>query len=162
MYPYRCEDCQTTLKLTDQHLGRKIRCPRCRSVLEIPECPQQPEQPSTDWTGPRESDFFSSRPRGEESVEAPSEPPAPEQDGQPFEYDWEFPDLPTEPVQPTEMPGGTVRGINWGTVVFGVGLMVVAAVWFVAGLVAGVIFFYPPILLIVGLVTLIKGLFGYE
>ena len=33
-----------------------------------------------------------------------------------------------------------------------------AAAWFLVGLAGGVIFFYPPILFIIGMVTCIKGL----
>ena len=36
----------------------------------------------------------------------------------------------------------------------------VAVVWFVLGLMADRIFFYPPILFVVGLVAFIKGLVG--
>lgn len=37
-------------------------------------------------------------------------------------------------------------------------MMLGAIVWFVLGLMGGVIFFYPPILLIIGLVSLIGGI----
>ncbi len=36
--------------------------------------------------------------------------------------------------------------------------MVVAVIWFVVGWMGGVIFFYPPILFIIGLVSLFNGL----
>jgi hypothetical protein len=42
----------------------------------------------------------------------------------------------------------------WG----GVGMMVGAVVWFVVGWMAGRIFFYPPILFVIGLVALAKGI----
>ena len=42
----------------------------------------------------------------------------------------------------------------WG----GVGMMVGAVVWFVVGWMAGRIFIYPPILFVLGLVALGKGL----
>ena len=42
----------------------------------------------------------------------------------------------------------------WG----GVGMMVGAVVWFVVGWMAGRIFFYPPILFVLGIVSLAKGL----
>ena len=48
------------------------------------------------------------------------------------------------------------RGMQKG-VAGGVIMIVIAIVWFVLGLAAGRIFFYPPILLIIGLVALIKG-----
>ena len=34
----------------------------------------------------------------------------------------------------------------------------IAVVWFVAGWMAGIIFFYPPILLIIGIFSVIKGI----
>jgi hypothetical protein len=40
----------------------------------------------------------------------------------------------------------------------GAGMMVGAVVWFVVGWMAGRIFFYPPILFVIGIVALIKGL----
>lgn len=50
--------------------------------------------------------------------------------------------------------------MNGGQVLAGIGMMVGAVVWFVVGYLAGYIFFYPPILLIIGLVTMVKGLMG--
>ncbi len=52
--------------------------------------------------------------------------------------------------------------MNGGQVLAGIGMMVGAVVWFVVGYLAGYIFFYPPILLIIGLVTMVKGLMGRE
>jgi len=50
--------------------------------------------------------------------------------------------------------GGLVNG---GSIV-GLLTMLAAVVWFVAGMAAGVVFFYPPILFMVGLFGFIKGL----
>jgi hypothetical protein len=47
-------------------------------------------------------------------------------------------------------------------VIGGVLMMVIAVVWFVVGLHAGWIFFYPPILFVIGIVALIKGLMGHS
>jgi len=49
------------------------------------------------------------------------------------------------------------RGIEKG-VLGGIVMMAVAVVWFVGGWICGFIFFYPPILFIIGLFALIKGL----
>lgn len=51
-------------------------------------------------------------------------------------------------------------GVNMGSVITGLLMMVGAAVWFIGGLVAGIIFFYPPVLFIIGLITFVGGLFG--
>ena len=45
-----------------------------------------------------------------------------------------------------------------GKVISGILMMVGAVVWFVVGWASGYIFFYPPILFIIGVVALIKGL----
>lgn len=48
-------------------------------------------------------------------------------------------------------------GVRAG-VVGGVIMMVIAAVWFFLGWQAGRVFFYPPILFVIGLYALVKGL----
>jgi len=47
-----------------------------------------------------------------------------------------------------------------GKVISGILMMVGAVVWFVVGWASGYIFFYPPILFIIGLVAMVKGLAG--
>ncbi len=49
------------------------------------------------------------------------------------------------------------KGLQKG-VLGGVAMMVIAVVWFVLGWQAGYIYYYPPILFIIGLVGLIKGI----
>jgi hypothetical protein len=41
-------------------------------------------------------------------------------------------------------------------------MIVIAVVWFVGGLAGGRIFFYPPILAIIGIVAVFKGILGSE
>jgi hypothetical protein len=53
---------------------------------------------------------------------------------------------------------GLEKGILNGGVIGGAIAMLVAVVWFVIGLMADWIFFYPPILFLIGLVAFIKGL----
>ncbi|NUQ60927.1 MAG: hypothetical protein HUU20_00455 [Pirellulales bacterium] len=50
------------------------------------------------------------------------------------------------------------KGIEKG-ILGGMLMIVIAVVWFVAGLAAGYIFYYPPILFIIGMYALLKGLF---
>lgn len=49
------------------------------------------------------------------------------------------------------------RGIRAGAL-GGIVMIIIAIVWFFAGLAADRIFFYPPILLVIGIYALIKGL----
>lgn len=53
------------------------------------------------------------------------------------------------------------KGQFWdSSVLGGIALMVIAVVWFFGGLAVNIIFFYPPILFIIGLVALVKGIFA--
>jgi len=49
-----------------------------------------------------------------------------------------------------------------GAVVSGIAMMGGAAIWFVAGLAVGIIFFYPPILFLFGLISFGKGCLGMD
>lgn len=53
-------------------------------------------------------------------------------------------------------------GPNWAAVGIGALMMLGAVVWFVAGLLADIIFFYPPVLFILGIIALVRGLIGQE
>jgi hypothetical protein len=44
----------------------------------------------------------------------------------------------------------------------GLASMLVAVVWFVLGLSAGIIYFYPPVLFLFGLVSVVRGLLGHS
>ena len=48
------------------------------------------------------------------------------------------------------------------TVIGGIVAMVIAVVWFVAGLAGGVIFFYPPVMFVLGLVSVFSALFNRD
>ena len=41
-------------------------------------------------------------------------------------------------------------------------MMVIAVVWFVLALSLGWIFFYPPVMFVLGLVAVVKGFMGYD
>ncbi|OWK40785.1 hypothetical protein FRUB_04677 [Fimbriiglobus ruber] len=55
---------------------------------------------------------------------------------------------------------GLERKVLSGGVLGGLLAMVIAAVWFVLGLMADRIFFYPPILFVLGLIAMIRGAAG--
>jgi hypothetical protein len=44
------------------------------------------------------------------------------------------------------------------SIIGGIAMMIGAVVWFVLGLKAGIIFFYPPVLFVIGIVAFVKGL----
>ncbi len=64
------------------------------------------------------------------------------------------------------MGGGATHGGWFGSVNGGVAggllMMLIAVVWFVGGLAVGYIFFYPPVLGVIGFIAVIKGLTGND
>lgn len=58
------------------------------------------------------------------------------------------------PAKPQPANDGAINGSLLG----GIAMMIGAVVWFVGGLFFNIIFFYPPILFIIGLVAFVKGL----
>lgn len=59
-----------------------------------------------------------------------------------------------------EVGGGDDGGSGMAAILSGIVMMVVAVVWFVGALMAGWIFFYPPVLFVLGLISVIKGVLG--
>ncbi len=57
-------------------------------------------------------------------------------------------------AEPKSLEGNLING---GSIV-GLLTMLAAAVWFIGGLSVGVVFFYPPILFLIGLFGFLKGL----
>jgi hypothetical protein len=66
---------------------------------------------------------------------------------------------PTSPNPYSGAFGAEKRGMGAG-ILGGLGLMLLAIVWFFGGLAAGIIFFYPPVLFIIGIVAVVRGLFN--
>jgi predicted Zn finger-like uncharacterized protein len=59
------------------------------------------------------------------------------------------------PAKPQKQADGEINGSLWG----GIGMMVLAVVWFFGALIFfNVLFIYPPILFIIGLIAFVKGL----
>ena len=54
--------------------------------------------------------------------------------------------------------GPEKKGIKMG-VPGGILMIVIAVIWFFGGLAAGYVFFYPPILLCIGIYALVRGMF---
>ncbi len=66
-----------------------------------------------------------------------------------------------EPPSPYERPREAVAKTPY-TITYGILMMVGAVVWFVAGLAGDVIFFYPPVMFVLGFIALVKGLMRTE
>lgn len=140
-----CPGCQMQLSVPISGAGKSARCPSCQNTFVIQTygsqsygnpygIPPQPERPPV--ATPPQNPF----------ADLPSFPPAESMSAR---------------AQATSQGGSFApekAGLRAG-VVGGLLMMALAAVWFFGGLAVGYIFFYPPILFIVGLVGLLKGIF---
>ncbi len=158
-------DCGRALRVKDELAGKKIRCPECKSTLTVPgkdaeevvelEVVSAEEDEPSSRKSTRRAAIQSERP------EPPSRRPALEEDEPP-------PRRRAKPARDLRRRAPSVtfeRGwfgdINAG-VAGGILMMLIAVIWFVVGLAGGIIFFYPPILFVIGIVAIIKGGFGGE
>jgi hypothetical protein len=154
--PVQCV-CGRSFKAKDEHAGKRGRCPGCGQVLEIPT----PEPGEDEILGV----LLADDPPGQAKpsavrAEPPREP-----------ADWRPPREPSLPRRedvralkrkagpPVVFEQGWFGSLNAG-VIGGLLMILIAVVWFVAGLAAGIIFFYPPILFVLGIVALVKGATG--
>lgn len=162
-------DCGQRLRVKETQAGRKVRCPTCRTVMTVP-APVE-EQTTEDEV----LNVLLSDSPGEEETR----PPARRVEQITAEPDSSAPP-PTAPAPPRKrLPRSVARdekprrgprvafeqgwfgSVNSG-VAGGILMMLIAAVWFIVGIAGGRIFFYPPILFVIGLVSMFKGLFGGE
>ncbi|MEJ7593771.1 MAG: hypothetical protein WKF77_19710 [Planctomycetaceae bacterium] len=67
-----------------------------------------------------------------------------------------------EPAAPYERPQEAVARASNGSMITGILMMVGAVIWFVGGLAADIIFFYPPVLFVLGFIALVKGVLRTE
>lgn len=132
--------------------GKRVKCPACANVWRVPasiiaaEVVPQSSMMDPEWFDDAMSEEYKIATREPE----PSTPPVPL-----FQQ--------TAATSETRSSGNDFfapekKGLSNG-VVGGFAMMLIAVVWFVAGYSAGYIFFYPPILFVIGLVGLLKGLF---
>jgi hypothetical protein len=185
--PVSCPQCGKQLMVPTTAAGKQGRCPACTHVFVLPALLEEPESDELPQLAPLAPDPFGQhvpssgyqlQPTAPQNYYAqpsgyanPSQsvygsPPA----QQPF--------APQQPVNPymanayaqaaekQQNPdkynhafGMEQRGMDAG-MMGGLALMVLAAVWFgVALFCFDIIFFYPPILFVIGLVGFVRGLF---
>lgn len=130
--------------------AKKIRCKDCNEVLDVPA-----EEPAGD-AGGDDFDQLMKFGRHQEQSQA-ALPPRVKRRPKPARRDDDYDD----PAPRKHLNEGWFGNTNGG-ILGGVLMMIIAIVWFVGGLFAGYIFYYPPILLIVGMVAVGKGLFSND
>lgn len=152
-----CSACSTTLRIPDKYWGKKIRCPQCKEVISVPAAAPLALPGAPGAAASEEVEFLDDDAFLDEGSEADglrtAGAAAPRVAGAP----------PSKPDPKAKAGGGAFgmeRKMVGSGILGGLALMVGAAVWFVLGLMADRIFFYPPIMFIIGFVALIKGLIG--
>jgi hypothetical protein len=162
--PVTCS-CGRALRLKDEYAGKRVRCPSCQSPLSVPTPERDAEEEALAVL------LEDSPDKGEQRRGIQSAPPARR------EWREEVTDEPPRPrvvkveresrrerrVDRDEprgaLPQGWFENVNAG-MVGGLLMMLIAVGWFVGGLAVGLIFFYPPILFVLGLIAFFKGLVG--
>jgi len=169
--------CGRALNIKDEFAGRKIRCPACKSVLAVPAAPKEPEDLALEVLRADESEEDRPPPRDMRRSAIQAEPPEvlaarprpPREEGI-ATVGRRADDRPSKPrpkprreissrAPRVAFEEGWFGSMNAG-VVGGVLMILIAVIWFVAGLAGGIIFFYPPILAAIGLIAIVKGLMG--
>jgi hypothetical protein len=152
--------CGRALRAKDELAGRKVRCPQCSAVLNVPQAarkqPAREEILDAELLEPPVRAAAPPVARASDSYAAETgagDEPRPVRRPKPPTF---------RPRKPRRQPKvaferGWFGSTNSG-VVGGILMMVIAVVWFVLGLMAGWLFYYPPVLLVIGLIAMIKGL----
>jgi hypothetical protein len=155
--------CGRSLRIKDEFAGRKVRCPECQVVLTVPIqeellADEDAADLLLDGTPPPEP----------QRRESSRELDVPVEDRQVYRAGATPMGAakPPQPARKKEKPSrraprvafeeGWFGSLNAG-IVGGILMMLIAIIWFVVGLAGGVIFFYPPVLLVIGLFAMIKG-----
>jgi hypothetical protein len=165
--------CGKRLKVADQFGGKRCKCPGCGEIRAVPE--QGAEDEGTKRSDESAVDAGMARRarsgiRAQQREDIPEVLPADDSNEATYEPgpDDEAPRRKKKRSRKkTPRKKGFFSGFDFGFerslankgAVAGVLMMVIAVVWFVCGLMfLNRIFFYPPILFIIGLIALIKGL----
>src|SRR5262245_8316928 len=165
-------NCGRTLKLRDELAGKRIKCPSCEAILKVPEAEVETDFEVIEPGIEVESDLevVERKPARDAAEYVTSRrPPPPRSENQPRRDEDrprkrpEWPPL-SSPLYREYQREERRRRAPIVTispaVISGVLMMIGAVVWFVLGLFLGWVFFYPPILFILGLVAVVRGLMG--
>jgi hypothetical protein len=154
--------CGRALKVKDELVGKKIRCPECKDVLTVPAKSIGADEVVLEVI----DDDEEAPPRRPRRSSIQAKPPEGKPTRRPVEDDEPPPRKRPRPSRDVRRRTPAVtfeRGwfgdVNAG-VIGGVLMMVIAVVWFIVGLAGGIIFFYPPILFVIGIVAIVKGGLG--
>ncbi len=214
-----CSECGSNMSVPNTAAGKKVRCPKCKTVVSIPGGSSHASNHAAPDISVAEPQPRRARRISEPAPPAPAEKlaapvkvaqpekPAPlkprrtREKAAPAEDDWLDDDVSSSDSggsewdsygNPAQTPQGlpprakrknigsstptlrgkgneapdaysrTSRSGTNGSVLTGILMMVGAAVWFFGGLAFGIIFFYPPVLFVLGFIALVKGIMSTE
>lgn len=141
--------CGQTLTAPDSFAGKTVPCPYCADQVPVPAPAGAPTPAATG----------AAKPWQKGAPAAGGDPNNPFGFTSPGDNARERERQAREGAPQADGGGRSLEGrVFNGGVMGGLLAMLVAVVWFVAGLAADVIFFYPPVLFIIGLVAFFKGL----
>jgi hypothetical protein len=142
--------CGKKYRVKETLAGKKIRCADCAELIKVP---QEVMDDDAEF-----DEFGDLQPaaRDREESEA-SLPPRAKRRSKTTKGDVTA----DKPARQKLLQKGWFESTNGG-VLGGILMNLIAVVWFGAGLAGGRIFFYPPVLLIIGIVAVCKGLFNRE
>ncbi|WP_254506496.1 hypothetical protein [Anatilimnocola floriformis] len=157
--PVVCPQCDKRLLVPAVSLGKQGRCPACNSVFLLEQVFEAEAVQAAPAYQPSPLDFGNAfAPSGPAYQQPESEytlaPAAYQQSTIASPYA-----SPTSVTPYSAYRPEPAKGQFWdSSILGGLALMAISVVWFFGGLAAGFIFFYPPVLFIIGLVVMIKGL----
>jgi hypothetical protein len=162
--------CERAFRVKDELAGKKIRCPACKQVLVVPVPELVPEPADDDEAAsylmaeePAPKRAAKVRDEDDERITAkppPREKPKP----RPIEDDRPVRKRRERVYYREEREQSRFSGLVISpSIVSGVLMMIGAVVWFIAGLaLVDRIYFYPPILFVLGIGAVWRGATGQE
>lgn len=168
---FGCPSCGIEYEVNDQFAGKRTKCPACAESLIVPAESTLVRAPAAPTASPEDEAYALLSDGAEEPASSgptPAEARSEAWDPGPAAPRTKSP-LTTMPAPKPELKksrkgserGGRPRIYISPGVMGGIGSMVLAAIWFVAGLAADRIFLYPPIMFVLGFVAVIRGLLGH-
>jgi hypothetical protein len=168
--------CGKAYRIKDELAGKKIRCSACNKVIAVPI--PEPETPTeedamaflltddapaaTSGNNASSTDIQEHAPLPKSDDRVIEKPPAPkpakEKKRASSLQKLRWKDFDDGRDQP---PAGSGRSIS-PTLVTGLLMMLGAVIWFVGGLAIGILFYYPPVLFVLGIIAVFKGAMGQE
>lgn len=142
----KCPGCGNRIQIAEEHRGTTVECPWCRKHLRVPAAPApKPAQAPAPARAP---------------ARAPTRAPTRGPVRAPVRRSGAALQRARQSQREDHDAFALERSAFNAGVVGGIALIVVAGVWFYLGYKAGYIFFYPPILAVIGLAAIVNGLAG--